>query len=359
MQNRIKKIQSQFSQYKIDCFIVFKKEHVRYLTGLIVSVDYDAICIISKDSICLITDFRYQEEIFKLSNKYNFKVKIKKQGNCFRELKNVLKDYKNIGLDSSASINFFNKIKKELSNNKLILIDKLVERVSAIKTEGEIKNIKKALKITETVFEKYILPIIKPGITEIELAAEITYRQKLLGAEADSFQPIVLSGAHSSLPHGSPGNQKIKKGILQFDFGCIYNGYCSDFSRVVFVGKPTKKQIEIYDIVLDAQKKAIQISKPGLAYSKLDKTARDYIVDQGYSKNFEHALGHGIGITCHALPVASSTSNNKMEPGNVITIEPGIYIPGWGGIRIEDMILVRDNGIENLTNYYKEIKIID
>lgn len=351
MPSRIKKIIEKLKENKISSFVVFKKEHIRYLVGLIVSDDYDAFCLIYGGKLHILTDFRYEEEAFKFRSS-SIKIIINK-GSKVKAISNILKNSKKIGFDSSLSVFIFDKLKKELHNNLLVPISKLIENISAVKDESEIKNIKNALRITEHVFEHHIIPIVKLGVKELDLSAEITYQHKLHGAEGDAFAPIVLSGARSSLPHGKPGNYSIKKGVLQFDFGCVVNGYCSDFSRVIIVGKTTKKQKEIYNIVLASQEKAIAMAAPFVKYCELDAVARGHINIKGYGKNFEHSLGHGIGITNHALPSVGAASADVITPGHVVTIEPGIYIPGWGGIRIEDMVLVKKDAVEVLTKFSK------
>ncbi len=224
------------------------------------------------------------------------------------------------------------------------------------------KKIQKALRLTEYVFKYHILPQVRPGIAEMELAKQITYWGKIYGARKNAFLVLVASGSRSSSMHGCPSpKKKLEVGdIVQFDFGYVLDGYCSDFSRVVFLGEPTEKQKEIYNIVLTAQKMAIEKAGPGIKCRDLDMLARDYIKSKGYGSYFIHGLGHCLGKEVHELPYISSASKEEeLMPGYVITIEPGIYIPGWGGIRLEDVILITKDSSENLTKFTKEMIIIN
>lgn len=222
------------------------------------------------------------------------------------------------------------------------------------------EKIKKAVELTEHVFERHILPQVRPGLTEMELAKQITYWGKKYGARKNAFPIILVSGHRSFLMHGSPSSKKrLEIGdTVQFDFGYLLAGFCSDFSRAVFLGEPTEKQKEIYNVVLTAQKMAIEKARAGIKCRDLDALARDYIKSKGYGPYFVHGLGHGLGNKVHQLPCINSASKDSLKAGQVITIEPGIYIKGWGGIRLEDVILITEGGCRNLTTFTKEIIVI-
>ena len=221
-------------------------------------------------------------------------------------------------------------------------------------------KIKKAIELTEHIFKNHILPQARIGVAERELANQITYWGKKHGAQKNAFTVIVASGRRSSEIHGyaSP-KKKLEQGdIVQFDFGYFVDGYCSDFSRVVVLGEPTEKQKEIYNVVLEAQKIAIQKAKAGMRCRTLDRAARRYIEKKGYGGYFNHGLGHGLGGLAHEPPGIKPASKERLRQGDVITIEPGIYIPGWGGMRLEDVIVITKDGCKNLTSFPKDLIII-
>ncbi len=222
----------------------------------------------------------------------------------------------------------------------LIPSEKLVGQISTIKNQEELKYIKKAIYIAETALER-VLNLVKPGIPEIELAAELEYQMKMLGSSQPAFHTIVASGHRSALPHGVASTKKIDKGdFVTFDFGATYKGYVSDITRTIVVGKATSKQKRIYNTVLKAQKAAIEKIKSGVEAKKVDGAARNLIKKAGYDKYFGHGTGHGIGVYVHVGPSVGPRSEDVLKRGMVVTVEPGIYIPKWGGVRIEDDVYV-------------------
>ena len=224
-----------------------------------------------------------------------------------------------------------------------------------LKDECEIKKIAEAEKIGDMAFE-YVLGRIKEGVTEREIALDLEFFMKKQGATALSFDTISASGIRSAMPHGIATDKKIENGdFLTLDFGCVFEGYCSDMTRTVVVGKANDKQKEIYNTVLKAQTTAIDAIKAGMKCSEVDGVARKIITDAGYGENFGHSLGHSVGIEIHENPSFSPKSNAVVQNGNVITVEPGIYIDGFGGVRIEDLIVVQNGKAVNLTSSPKEL----
>ena len=196
-------------------------------------------------------------------------------------------------------------------------------------------------------------------MTEIELAAEISYRHRLRGAEGDSFPPIVLSGPRGSLVHGQPSSKKIRRGeLLLFDIGCRVNGYCSDMTRTVALGKPSPKMRHVYETVRLAQQLGLDLLRPGIDAAYLDDEVRGAIADEGYGEFCEHALGHGIGLEIHEYPVVSSRSDHCFDEHDLVTIEPGVYLPGEGGVRIEDDVLLTRDGCLVLNSLPKELLVL-
>lgn len=357
------KCAEKLREQNIHSFIVLDVDHIRYLTGLIIHERFDAISVLTQSDCWLITDFRYEENTLKLAKKFYFQT-IVHSSSKISSLVNLLKDKFNIGLDPDETpVSLLDKIKQGLKQNRFLFniqyLPNWMDKICEVKEKSEIENIEKALKITEHVFEKHVLPIIKAGVKETDLAAEITYQHLKHGAESDAFSPIVLSGSRSSLPHGLPTDKKIAKGdIVQFDIGCKYNGYCSDFSRAVILGKPSSKQKKIYDAVLKAQKEAVKKIEVGAKCRALDSAARNIIQEAGYGE-MAHGLGHGVGMKIHMLPfISPKNTDGIVKNGHVFTVEPGIYIPNWGGVRIEDMIAIIDNKVEVLTKTTKKLLII-
>ena len=247
---------------------------------------------------------------------------------------------------------------QEKFNGALKPLNGIVEDIRIIKDEFEIKSIKKAANIADKAFEN-ILKVIKPGVTEKDVALELEYFLKKMGASDLSFDTIAASGKRSALPHGRASSKTIKKGeFITLDFGCIYDDYCSDMTRTVAISDVTEEMKKVYDIVLTAQKMAIEKIKPGVLASDVDKYARDYIVKMGYGRYFGHGLGHGVGRDIHEDPRLSPKGNKILESGMIVTDEPGIYIENSFGVRIEDLILVTENGCEIISKSPKDLIII-
>lgn len=226
------------------------------------------------------------------------------------------------------------------------------------KDQAEVAIMKEAAAIADRCVEVAV-GAVAVGKTEAELVSLIESTAKELGAEGMSFSTIVLAGEKSALPHGSPGNRKITEGdFVLFDLGVVFKGYCSDITRTVVVGEPTAKQREIYEAVLAANLAGIEATKPGAAAKTVDRAARAVITERGYGEYFTHRVGHGLGIEVHEFPSMHGENDQEMVPGMVFTIEPGIYVPEVGGVRIEDDVLVTDDGVEILTQYPKELQVL-
>lgn len=226
-----------------------------------------------------------------------------------------------------------------------------------VKSREELDWMIKAQRISEKAFLE-IVPLISTKITEKELAAELVYRFLKYGAEDTSFDPIIVSGAHSSMPHGVPSDEKITKGFITIDFGVKYNGWCSDTTRTLCVGKPSEEMKKVYDTVLKAQLAGIEFAKANVTGREIDKAARDVIHNAGYGGRFGHGFGHGVGLEVHEAPTLNPSYDKPIPAGAVVSAEPGIYIPGEFGVRIEDVIYITENGCENITNLDKELIIL-
>ena len=353
MRERIKKVQGKLKEENLDAFLVTTTSNVRYLSGYSGS---NGIIVITPQASVFLTDFRYKDQSKK-------QVKGSKIILGSRDLLDDLSNIKEIkgkriklGFEeTNLSYNNYLRLKSILPDALLVPTQNVVESILIQKDKREIEKIKKATVITDQVFSQ-ILGLIQPGITEIDVAAEIEDMIKKLGAEEVAFGTIVASGKRSALPHGRASQKKIKPNEpVTLDYGAVVDGYVSDMTRTFVVGKASKKFKRVYQTVLNSQKKAIRAAKPKMKCSQLDKVARDVIKRAGFGKYFGHGLGHGIGLLVHDFPTVNSKSQQVLLPGMVITIEPGIYIPNWGGVRIEDDVLITRTGCQVLTRSPKHL----
>ena len=256
--------------------------------------------------------------------------------------------------DRSMVCSTFTKLHQELGVKLVPLEDSLLIP-RQIKTQKELEYLRRAEAIGDIAFN-HILNVLKPGVTELMVAAELEYVMKKNGASGLSFDTIVASGIHSSMPHAIPTDKKLEAGdFVTMDFGCIYHGYCSDMTRTVVIGKADEEQKRIYQTVLDAQLLAMEKLRPGMKCNAVDQIARDHIRDAGYGEYFGHGLGHSVGLYIHETPALNTRDESILRPGMIETIEPGIYVPGFGGVRIEDMGVVTEEGYESFTNSPKNL----
>jgi Xaa-Pro aminopeptidase len=356
LENRIKKVRKTFKKFNIDALLVLIEENRRYLSGFTgedTQFDESAGALfISANAQVLATDSRYDEQAKKEAKLYNIVTYKKGLAN---EIPGILKSLgvKRLGFESSRlSVLQIDMIKKQLSKNKsrisLVPTENIVENIRVIKDEFEIEKIKNALGVAETAFEKFIHTI-KPGMTEITAAWRLEKKLRESGGDAMSFPVICASGPNSALPHAIPGDRKIQKDEpIIFDFGVKLNGYCSDTTRTVFIGKPDKMFKKVFQTVADAQQKATKLIQPGKNSRAIDKIARDHIYKMGFKGKFGHSLGHGTGLAVHEPPRVGPFKGTTLKPGMIFTVEPGIYLQGQGGVRLENMIAVRDDGVEIL-----------
>lgn len=353
---RLTKLKGKLRQEKIDALLVLQPQNRYYLSGFSGSSGY---LIVTEKEDVLLTDFRYKEQAKREVKGIN----IIEHGldpllDVYGELKRL--GVKTLGFEQEFTTysNYLN-YGKVFDGIELKHVPPIIEELRKVKDSEEILKMEKAIEITGEAFA-HILGFLKPGITEREVALELEFFMKKKGASGLAFNTIVASGQRSSLPHGIASDKVLEKGdFVKIDFGCVYNHYCSDLTRTVVLGKATEKQKEIYDIVLEAQLKAIEGIKSGITGKYADSLARDIISTKGYKDNFGHGLGHGIGMVVHENPRVSPKGEDILKPGNVITVEPGIYIEGYGGVRIEDMLVITENGNINLTKVTKELIEID
>ncbi len=355
--NNIEKLQKLMQQSDIaDCALITSDINRRYFTDMKSSA---GTLLVLKNAAYLIIDFRYIEKARAVASgcEVILQTELHEQINAIFEAENVSA----CAVESDCiTIAQFGSIKEKLSCKLLSdgRLSKAINSLRAVKTPEEISKIKQAQKIAEAGFE-HILNFIKVGRTEKEIQLELDYFMLKNGAETLSFDTIALTGSSTSMPHGVPSERQVQSGdFVLLDFGAVYDGYHSDMTRTVAVGQPSDKMKEVYDIVLSAQKNALAKIKAGMTGSACDSLARTLIKLKGYGENFGHSLGHGVGLEIHEAPTASQRSIDVLESGMVVTVEPGIYIAGEFGVRIEDFVVVGENGCENLTNAPKELIVL-
>lgn len=343
---RITKVQKKLNERKCDAFLITNLKDILYLTGF--SLSSGRVLVTQTDSF-LIVDGRYYESCVSNSPLPVFLAEKE-------VLWKLLGSAKTLGLDSeSVSYQAFTDLERECNERAIILtpIQGLMQQLRTIKTPEEIELLRQAAALGSAGFD-YLLTEIKEGITEEELAARLGQFWRKKGASGFSFSPIIAFGSPSSMPHYRAGKGKLKRGdIILLDIGVELNHYNSDMTRVVFFGDENLELKKIHSIVLKALQAALSLCKPGVLIKELDIAARDVITSEGYGAQFNHSLGHGVGLDIHEAPSVKqdpSCGEIALEPGMVITIEPGIYLPGIGGVRLEDMIVITSDGYENLTN---------
>ena len=339
---RVSKLREEIKE--VDGFIVTNLPNIYYLVGFTGS---SGVLVITQKDAVFFTDFRYKEQCAREIKSADVVI-IKKSllEEVFQH--SVVNPLKKIGFEESIKYSRYSMLKKGLKGKKLLPLKNKVEKLRKIKEPSEIKTIKQSAKIALSSFEA-IKSLIKPGVREEDIAIELEYRMKKNGAQGTSFETIVASGPNAALPHARAGNRKLKDGdTVVLDFGVMFNHYASDTTRTIILGKNSKAN-EIYKIVEEAQLAAIREIKPGVPLKELDRIARDIISDAGYGEYFGHSLGHGVGLEVHEAPNVSGKSEDIVTPGMVFTVEPGIYLPRFGGVRIEDMVVAKDEGVETIT----------
>lgn len=326
----------------------------RYFTGMKSSA---GTVLAFRNKAYLLIDFRYIEKAREMVKT----AEVIETKELYKEISALLRQegVKNLAIEAmDVTVSRLNVMKKHLKCVDIIETDVLsnsINKLRMIKDEEEMEYIRKAQEIAESAFDD-ILGFIKEGVTEREIALELDRLMLEKGAEGISFDTIALAGENTSMPHGVPSDKKVKKGeFVLMDFGAVYNGYHSDMTRTVCVGTPDEEMEKIYNIVLTAQEKAIAAAKAGISGKELDGIARRHICDAGYGEYFGHSLGHGVGLEIHEQPNAAPSYEKNIEKGTVITIEPGIYIAGKFGVRIEDFVILTENGCINLTKSAKNI----
>jgi Xaa-Pro aminopeptidase len=350
---RLKKLRTRLAEKDLDAIFISQANNRRYLSGFDGTAGY--LIITGKQAI-LATDFRYTEQ--SKAEAPDFKIKRITGGGWLPALADELK-IKRLGFEGGdVDFNFYRKIldalKKTKSHIKLFPTEGLVEGIRSVKEPEEIEFIRKAAEITDAAFED-VEPKIKAGMTEKQVAWELEKALRETGSQSLPFEIIVGSGPNAALPHAKPTDRVINEGeAIVIDMGAKYKGYASDLTRTICVGKPNAKFRKVYNTVLEAQTLAMKAIKKGMTGNQADRIAREVIKKAGYGETFGHALGHGVGLAEHELPRLGTGSKEKLENGMVFTIEPGIYLTGWGGVRIEDTVVMEGGMVRPLTKARKQ-----
>lgn len=355
---RIEEARKLLKEKGLDAAFIASAANICYLSGF---VGRDSYFYLSGEKQVILTDSRYtlqaEEEgkgceVRTISNDRGY-------GSLLGELLKEDK-VKQLGFeDGMMTWQMVTKLQEETESEKekisWLPLGEELSCLRSVKDEEELKKMARAEQIGDEAFS-YILTQMKPGVTELEIAAKLEYYMKSHGAQEKSFDTIVASGYHSAMPHAVPSEKVLEKGdFITLDFGCKYQGYCSDMTRTVVLGKASEKQKEVYRIVLEAQKTALANLRAGMTGAQGDKLAREVIEKAGYGEYFGHGLGHSVGLEIHENPRLSQKEKTVLKPGMIETVEPGIYIPDFGGVRIEDMVVITEDGIRNLTSSPKEL----
>jgi Xaa-Pro aminopeptidase len=355
-ESRLRALINQLESQGMEAILLTSRANIRYLSGF--SGDESYLFISSSQQV-FITDSRYSEQAQRECPLFDI---ILHQGRE-RPLTQLVADLcrkeaiRRLAFESKhTSYALFEQLNKALAEQTQLLPSSgMVEKLRYIKSQQEIELLRHACQMTDIAFEQ-ICEIIRPGISEKELAAELLYIIHNLGCDS-SFPIIAASGVNGALPHAIPSDKLLANNeLLTLDFGCQYQGYHADMTRTVCLGQPSARQKEIYDIVLSAKSRAEQLIKAGVSCSEIDAAARGFIISQGYGDNFRHGLGHGVGLEIHEDPLLNPSATQMLHSGVLVTVEPGIYLPGWGGIRIEDTVAVTDDGYQSL--FYSPLELL-
>lgn len=365
------KVRELLEKNELDAVLLTDGYNLHYLSGY---TGHEGCMLVTSKAAYILTDSRYTEQVTIEAKDFTC-VDMGKKGYAMtvRELltgifSNVIKDGNNsdsgkikLGFENMhISYNQYDRYFKALNDIAAFTpLNDEVNKLRAIKTAAEIERLAKAEAIGDEAFN-HMLEFIQEGMTELEVALELEYTMKSLGATKLSFDTIVASGSNSSMPHAVPTNKIIEAGdFVTMDFGCVFEGYCSDMTRTILMtNEPTDEQNKVYQTVLFAQKEALKAVKPGACCSDVDKVARDIIAEAGYGEFFGHGLGHSVGLFIHEEPRFSPKCDEILKPGVCITVEPGIYLPGKFGVRIEDMVVVTEDGYRNLAASPKDLIIL-
>lgn len=355
--NNAEKIRQKLGESGLDAVLITDEKNQRYASGFAFT---DGAVLICREKAFLFTDSRYIEAAEKTVSS-DFELRLFGAGKPLNALIVQALDECGVqtlgGEEETLPHGMYLRYEK-LLGRQLIPCQRIFNELRASKSQEEQEYMRQAQAIAELALDD-VLRIIRPGISERDIAAEITYRLLRHGGEGNSFDPIAVTGKNSSMPHGVPGDTLVQAGdFITMDFGCIKNGYCSDMTRTVAVGSASDEMKNVYDTVLRAQHAGIAAARAGVTGAEIDGAARKVISDAGFGEYFGHSFGHSLGLYIHESPAAAPSVKTPMPVGAVISAEPGIYLPGKFGVRIEDVLILRSDGCENITHAPKDLLIL-
>ena len=339
----------------LDALVVTVLPNIRYLCGFSGS---NALFVVTRRGALFLSDSRYalqsRQEV------HGCRRVISNRGLADGVVSSgLVRTWKRVGFESHAVTHAqYLNYRRLFRHTRLVPTTGIVEEIASRKDAVELTSIRKAAMITDRVFQE-VIGMIRPGITEREVAAQVSYLHRCHGADGDAFETIVAAGEHSALPHARPGGRVIRRGdLVTLDMGCVVNGYHSDMTRTVAIGRVSRQARAMYRVVAEAQAAAVAFAQAGMPARDLDTAARSRIAAGGYGRYFTHSLGHGVGLQIHEQPRVAAGSTDQLETGNVITIEPGVYVRGVGGVRIEDMVALTATGCTVLTQSPRDLLIL-
>ncbi|MBE3555972.1 MAG: aminopeptidase P family protein [Firmicutes bacterium] len=353
--DHLQRVRQLMEEEELEALFICQPENRRYVSGF---TGTSAYLLITEEEALLLTDFRYVEQAKTQAPAFT----IVQHGNP--ALPEIARQVQRLGISHLGfetefiNVATYQALKELLPQSQLVAADALLIRARAVKDAAELEALQIACTIADQAFQA-ALDVLRPGITEREIAWTLERTMREAGASGLSFDTIVASGQRGSMPHGVASSKTIVSGeCVTLDFGCIYDGYCSDETRTVAVGHPPEQLVEIYSIVKEAQEAALQAAQPGISGRELDAVARKIIAAHGFGDAFGHSLGHGVGLAVHEAPSIAPNSEWILQENMVVTDEPGIYLPGIGGVRIEDDLLITAEGAKRLTRAPRELLIL-
>jgi len=351
MKARIERVRQRLDKEGVDALVVDSPWNRRYLTGFTGSA---GVVVVDRSAVYLLTDFRYYDQVRAEAPEVKL---VRCDNGVLDGFAQVLggKGYRRVAFEADhVSVKTHKQFAEKVQGCEWVPASGWVEELRCVKDASEIAAIERAVRLADRAFA-YIVDRLK-GRTEREIALDLEFFMRKEGAERLAFPTIIASGPNGALPHASPSDRVVSDGdLVTLDFGCVVDGYCSDMTRTVAIGRADEKQREVYFLVLSAQKAGADGVRAGRTGKEVDAAARRIIEEAGYGERFGHGLGHGVGLEVHEAPRLSKLSESVLEPGMVTSVEPGIYISGWGGVRIEDLVVVTDEGCRTLTQSPKDL----
>jgi len=353
---RLARLRARLAELALPGLLVTGRANVRYLSGFA----GEGFLVVTADGQWLVTDGRYEEEAAAAAPSFEL-VAYRREAELKERLRALAREaaVDRLGCEAAhLSLARHRWFAETLEGVELDPREGLVEELRRVKDAEEVARIRRALALAEEACAR-LLPRIGPGRSERELALELEVTMRELGADGPAFDLIVAAGANASRPHARPGSRRLERGdLVILDFGAVWEGYHSDTTRTLVVGPPAPRQREVYEVVLAAQEAALSAVRPGATGEEVDRAARTVIEEAGYGERFLHGTGHGVGLEIHEAPRLSPGREDRLEAGMVVTVEPGVYLPGWGGVRLEDLVLVTEDGGRSLNGLPKELQAL-